>query len=472
VEPDVEPDTLGPAACEGVPSGGEIGAACVSAATCDHAASCLSESQEFFNGERYVDDYQGNCVLYGAGAEGCDPAVITTCPAGSVCLYMGSAMGQEYYGCWDACAPVDTSGNPYDYSCGCRIGYECSLTAGACMSGCSHDRECCERWWDLNGDYSRQPDEVVVKEGCTNTCDNGGLFDDTTPAPEQCTVSFSCVNNGDATNVWSGACEGDAWCPADGRCLDEFWYTDDTTGEPYYPGGICIKDACNYVGRGCTDNAGACADLGTADDPFYACVGTCHFGREITDTDFECRTAEGEEQACVPVDSDFWYTPPSDGSDGWCWPPYNAGGSTVMGGTCTEDSDCVSPYGIGTCLEFTLEMTPFCGVYCSNSSATNMALCGGDIDPDDPDVNTATGACWSGLCWESCPDPTAALGENGCSSVDNACYPTSLFGTYVYVGTGLDVPTGICIPKCTNDAWCADMWGMPMTCNTTTGVCG
>jgi hypothetical protein len=479
VPPDTEPDTFCPAVCQTIPAGGEIGAPCTTAATCDHAADCLAESQEFFNGERYVDSYQGMCALYGPGNEGCDPDVPTTCPAGANCIYFFENMGTEYYGCVDACEPVDTSGNPYDYNCGCRIGYECIVTnhspaQGVCFGGCSHDRECCERWWDENGDYNRQPTEVVVKEGCTNTCDNGGLFDDTTPPPEDCTVSFSCINNGDTSNVWSGPCEGEAWCPPDGRCLDPFNYRDETVTppEPYYPGGVCIKDACNFAGRGCTEYGGACANLGYADDPFYTCVGTCHFGRELTDTDYECRTTAGQEQSCTPVDSDFWYSAPTDGSDGFCLNPYNAGGSKVLGETCADDSECTSPYGIGTCLEFSLAMTPFCGMNCSDSVAVNMALCGGDIDPDDPAVNTATGACWSGICWESCPDPTAALGANGCSSADNACYPTSLFGTYVKVGTGLDVPTGMCIPKCANDAWCSDFWGMPMTCDPTTGVCG
>lgn len=469
---DVEVDLPCPANCWEVPEGGAIGAACVSAATCDHAANCMAESVEFFNGEMYVDDYQGACVLYGAGAEGCDPEIPATCPAGSECIYMGESMGIEYWGCWDACDPVDTSGNPYDYNCGCRVGYDCSITGGVCMGGCSHDRQCCERWWDLNDDYNRQAGEVVVRDGCTNTCDSGGLYDDDSPEPGLCEVSFRCINNGDPANVWSGPCEGDAWCPPDGRCLDGFHYTDDE-GNPYFPGGACLKDVCNYVGRGCSTHGGACADLGTADDPFYACVGTCHFGREITADDYECRTTEGEEQVCSPVNADFWYTPPADGSDGFCWPPYVFEGTDPLplGSACTEDEDCVSPFGLANCVDFSLTMTPFCALSCSNSAAEGMALCGGDIDPADPDNDMAAGACWSGICWESCPDSTAALGENGCSSIDNACYPAGTF-TGVTIGTDLDMPDGICIPKCVDDAWCADMWGMPMTCNPTTGVCG
>jgi len=368
-----------PVACQEIPEGGEIGAACVSDATCDHAASCLAETVEFYSGEIYVGSYGGQCVLYGAGAEGCDPAVPTTCLAGSRCIFMGTSMGMDYHGCWDACEPTDTSGNPYEYSCGCRIGYACSLTQGVCMSGCSHDRECCERWWDLNSDFSRQPGEVAVREGCTNHCDNGGLFDDTTPEPEHCVFSFACINNGDTSNYWGGPCEGDAWCPPDGLCLDEFHYVDPLTGESYYPGGYCTKYACEIMGRGCSDYDGACANLGSMDDPTYACVGTCHFGRTLDDPAYECRNLPGQEQACVPVEPDFWLSPPPAGEDGYCWPGNFPGGDQTLGGACRSDASCRSPFGLGICLDFgsTVAMTPFCSIMCSSRAASDHSLCGG-----------------------------------------------------------------------------------------------
>jgi len=466
-DPDIPPTC--PPTCMDIPSRGEIGAACVSSATCDHAASCLAEGVEFFTGEMYVENYQGQCILYGSGVDGCDPALPTTCPSGSRCIFLGTIMGLDYYGCWDACEPVDPSGNPYDFSCGCRIGYACTITEGVCMDGCSNDRECCERWWDVSGDHSRQPDEVALLEGCTNVCDNGGLFDDTTPEPPLCTASFACINNGDPRNHWGGPCEGDAWCPPDGLCLDEFHYPDPWTGEPYYPGGYCIKNACQYVGRGCSEHGGACANLGSMDYPNYACVGACHFGRTLDDPAYECRNAAGQEQACVPIESDFWLSPPPAGEDGYCWPGNFPGGSQPLGGSCRSDETCQSPFGLGLCLEFSgVTMTPFCSVKCSRRSARDYSLCGGG-DAE----GTAQGGCFSGICWDACPDPTASLGSNGCAQPnDLACYPTSLFGTYVDVGEGLEVPEGICIPRCRDDAWCEAMWGMPMTCNTSTGVCG
>lgn len=471
------PELPCPAACQQVPTGGQIGAPCVSSATCDNGATCIPQSEESFGGRTYTDFYKGACILYGPDPTGCDPEVPTSCPDGSVCEYMGEYMGQTYHGCWDSCIPADTSRNLYDYNCGCRPGYACDITAAVCFPGCSNNNECCERWWDLNGDGNRQPDEVVAKEGCTNTCDDGGLFSG--GSETLCSATFNCINNGDPTNHIGGPCEGDAWCPADGRCLDAFRYSDDPA-DPTFPGGYCIKDGCNYVGRGCTDQGGACADLGSADDHFYTCVQPCHFGRHITDDNYECRKTSGQEYACFPqipsyTGYNFWYTAPADGSDGWCWPGnFHPTGTGDLGDSCTKDEDCAfaSEFGIGFCAQFSsIPMSPFCSAQCNDTVARNMAICGGDIAPDDPANNTAKGACFSGLCWEGCDQPGAALGSNGCSLPDNACYPASMFSTSLVVGNGLTAPQGICIPKCINDTWCSNMWSIATTCNTTSGVC-
>ena len=341
------------------------------------------------------------------------------------------------------------------------MGYACSLTYNVCMDGCSNDRFCCERWWDYNSDYARAGGEVVVKEGCTNVCDHGGLYDEPPRDPGPCVATFDCINNGDPSSTWGGPCEGDAWCPADGRCMDEFHYD--------MPCGYCMKDGCNYVGRGCSEFGGACANLGYSTDPYYACVSTCHFGKTLGDPDYECGGLPGCEQACVPVDSSFWHTPPADGSDGYCWPGNFPGGEVRIGGPCVEDDSCDSPYGLGACMTWPgLVMEPFCSAQCSGDASIDFALCGGDDG-----TGTAEGACWSGICWEACDSPDGDLGANGCIHPEAmACYDVSLFTTYLTVGDELDKPPGICIPACTDSAWCADFYGMPMTCNTDTGVCG
>ena len=457
--PDLTPPC--PPQCLTIPVDGEIGSGCVTPAQCDFGAMCYTEDIEFYSGEMYVNNPGGQCMIIGAGTEGCDPDVPATCPTGSHCIYAGSSLGQDYYGCFDACEPVDTSGRMYEFNCGCAVGYACSLTAGVCMSGCSNHRFCCERWWDLNGDYTRGDGEVVVKEGCTNVCDNGGLYDEPPRDPGPCAVTFDCINNGDPTNTWGGPCEGDAWCPADGRCMDEF--------HSAMPCGYCMKEACNYVGRGCSEFGGACANLGYSTDPTYACVSTCRFGKTLDDPDYACGGLPGCEQACVPVDTDFWHTPPAGGDNGYCWPGNFPGGEVRIGGPCAGDDDCDSPFGLGTCMTWpSIDMTPFCSATCNVTASEDYALCGGDDG-----TGTAEGGCWSSICWEGCDNPDGALGSNGCTqSTAMACYDESLFGTYLTVDDGLETPDGICIPACTGSAWCADFFGMPMNCDTDTGVCG
>lgn len=463
-EPDLSPPC--PPECLTIPEDGEIGAACVTPADCEYGAMCYSESVEFFQGEMYVSGYGGQCLLIGAESEGCDPMVPATCPSGSLCVFSGSSMGVDYYGCFDACEPMDPFWEPYDYNCGCREGYRCD--AGICVDGCSNDRECCEIWRDLNGDYARQVDEVIVKEDCTNVCDNGGLYDEPPEHPGLCAVSFDCINYGDPSTRCGDPCEGDAWCPPGGRCLDEFHYG--------IPCGYCTIDDCNLVGHGCEECGGLCLNLGYPDDPDYICVPTCHFGKMPGDPDYECRTAPpGCEHACWPIEDSMWHTPPDDGSDGYCWIGNFPGGDSPIGSACEEDEECVSPFGLGTCWNFTayVPMAPFCSAACHETASEEYAICGHDLYPDDPEDNTATGACWSHYCWEGCDNPDGPLGSNGCTQSEAmACYETFLFGSYITAGDGLDVPPGICVPACMDNAWCADFFGMPMSCNTETGVCG
>ena len=305
--------------CQRAPEAEEIGAACLVDETCGYGATCYTDDFEFFMGEMYINNPGGQCLIMGPGSSGCDLNKPSTCPIGATCVYVGSYGGEAYYGCLDACRAVDSADNVYAFNCGCRVGYQCDLVHHVCKSGCNHDRECCERWWDLNGDLLRSEDEVVVKKDCSNVCDNGGLYDDPPYDPGLCAVSFACINDGDFTNEWGGPCEGDAWCPPNGRCLDAFHHD--------IPCGICIKEACHYVGRGCEEFGGACANLGSEPHPYFACVKPCHTGRTADDPDFECRAGRGCEQACVPLGSRSWHETPGDGSDGYCWSADFPGGS-------------------------------------------------------------------------------------------------------------------------------------------------
>ncbi|MBW2261882.1 MAG: hypothetical protein JRG91_07910, partial [Deltaproteobacteria bacterium] len=190
--PDSSPCTEPPPCPEG-PVDGIMGRACYGDGACDEVpgARCRAEVAEFFDGEEYRTNPGGSCVLYTAGDLACDPVDDSGCPPGSHCLATGYRTGSEWFMCMDACTPADSSGDLYDWACGCREGYECNLSRGLCLSGCSNDRECCETWTDLNGNYRREAEEVVRYSECSNYCDG----DD----PEEvadCRASYSCINLG------------------------------------------------------------------------------------------------------------------------------------------------------------------------------------------------------------------------------------------------------------------------------------
>jgi hypothetical protein len=452
-----------PESCAVVPTGGDIGAPCVHGGDCNFGASCWVEQAEFYNGEIYITNSYGACVLYGVGVEGCDPDIPATCPSGSRCIFLGSGVGGDYYGCLDECAPLDSSMTPYDCNCGCREGYECLLGERICLSGCFNDRECCEIWWDLDGDFSRSSDEVEEVEGCTNVCDDepAGLLQ----------ATYRCINHGDPTNRWSGPCRGDPHCPPDGRCLDEFHYGSGTGG-PLFPGGICIKDYCDVVGRGCSEYGGGCVNIGTWADPYPTCLGLCHVGLEPTDPGYECRTTPGQEHACFPAPPERWSSPPGCGYDGYCFTGNFPGGSRDMGDQCVNDSECPSALGLGFCYQISGAPTPgFCSAYCNQRLAECNEICGGNDA-----AGFASGAClyhsyYGGVCLEACSAPEAPPGSNDCSISSMACYPSSMLSDSLTHSLAALMPPGVCIPGCSDDDWCLAFWGMTLHCDTTSGVC-
>ena len=221
--------------------------------------------------------------------------------------------------------------------------------------------------------------------------------------------------------------------------------------------------------------AAVCANRGSPDDLFYTCVIPCEAGTEPDDAGYPCRdvgtagVADAGDYACNPVFSaDYWFDSTDD--TGFCWSGNFGSGATALGGACLEDNECWSPAGLGNCVSLSETPPLFCAASC-NDALGQAGFCGG---PEGGVTGEpATGVCFSGLCWESCENANAPLGatSTGCTLDNMACYPTSMFGTYVYVGTDSTVPAGLCFTPCTNNLWCADMWSIPTTCNVATGVC-
>jgi hypothetical protein len=462
--PDAEPDSpvcTAPPPCPEGPADGVLGKACLGDGACDEVedAFCNGEVEELYDGEIYVRNPRGSCMLYTAGAGACDPVDDTGCPPGSRCLETGyTAMGGDWFVCMDACTPADTSGEPYGWACGCREGYACDLNSRVCMSGCSNDRECCETWIDANGNFHRELGEVTLWSGCSNWCDG----DD----PEErldCKASYECVNAGTPGSRFGDPCRHDHECPVDGTCWS---WLDPETGLEYPPGGYCTRMGCHLAGRGCGDSGGACLNSGTLEAPAGICIGPCHAGVDPGDPAYACRTTPGQEQACFPVSSWAWIGgPPAGGEDGYCFPGNFPGGPGAVGADCEDEADCASPLGLGECA--TWWTVPFCTIRCNETLAVERAICG-----PAGTGGVAEGICGWNTCWPGCGSPGAPLGSNGCARIDLACAPLSRFESETHVADGATRPTGFCMPRCESSAWCESLFGPGSACDTVSGVCG
>jgi hypothetical protein len=413
---------------------------------------------DLYEGEVYVENPGGTCMGVTAGASACNPEDDEGCPPGSHCLPTGyEGMGGEWNYCIDACMPADTSGEPYDWACGCRMGYHCDWNYRMCFSGCANDRECCETWLDGNRNGHREADEVTFWPECTSWCDG-----DDDEEKGDCMASYSCVNPGTPGATFGGPCEHDSHCPVDSIC----WAWPDEEGVIYPPGGYCTRQGCQYAGRGCEDAGGACMNSGSLENPAGICMRPCHVGRNITDPDYECRTTPGQEQACFPVSFWAWIGgAPSGGEDGYCFPGNFGSGTGALGADCSGAGDCASPYGLGECLEWFGDV-PFCSIRCSETLAVDEAICGG--------IGTggvADGLCGWNMCWSGCDSPGAAPGANGCDRSDFACAPLSLFDSTTWVAAGASRPPGFCLPACDSDSFCESIFGPGASCDTGSGVC-
>lgn len=470
-EADVPVDPCGATSCPNDPVDGPIGTPCLDNPDCMAGLTCFEESVDPFSGEEYIDNPGGYCVVSGYGSAGCDPDVPSSCPNGSKCLYFGEnpTTGEAAYGCLDRCSAASSSGVPWTNNCDCRDGYECEISLEVCISGCNpeNERECCEIWHDGEGgagDGARQRGEVTLlgPDRCTNTCD-------------PCT--YRCVNNGcPGGDCHIGdPCEHDADCPADSYCISEFRACDNPEEFCYFPGGACFKARCDLEGRECPTGSG-CTNLGSEDDPYIICVKPCEVGTQPGDEGFACRNTgdpgpDPGDYACLPL-----FDPDADWLDGttatgFCYYAGNfPGGTTLLGGECTQNSDCNSPFGLGACVDFLDTPPKFCTVYC-NQPAAEAGAC----ETDDV-VGTASGVCWSGVCFEACDHPNAPLGaaNTGCTLDSMGCWPANPFieAGAAYVHTGETAPQGFCFPGCTSDAWCDELFGRSgINCDEATGVC-
>lgn len=433
------------AECPNDPPDSPIGEPCLEDTDCLSGLTCWPESVEVWDGETYTYWAGGYCASMGVGSAACSPDDPTSCPTGSTCIPFGDWMGLEYYGCMDLCSTASYDGVPWRDNCDCRDGYACDLTSGLCLSGCSNDRECCEIWIDANENGRRNAGEVTLLDAsrCLDTCDP---------------CSFTCTQHGcpGGDCAIGGPCEHDSDCPALATCWTESWGI---------PGGLCVLSRCDLVGRECPAGSG-CANLGSIYEPYFTCMVPCVSGTRPGDEGYPCRDVAPAgpspgDQACMPHDPSAWFD--GTGADGYCYPGNFPGGDRPFGATCTEDSECRSPAGLGLCATW---LGPgFCAAMCDERTA-RAGIC--EIDPAAP---AATGVCFLSVCLETCDVPDGPRGANGCDNPTMACYAGVGLSGYLWVAEGRDPAPGFCYPACDTDRFCERLWGAGSVCDTRSGVC-
>ena len=433
------------AECANDPPDNPIGTPCLDDADCESGLTCWPESTVLWDGLAYVTWTGGYCTWTGTGDAGCNPYDPASCPDGSTCLEFGQWMGLRYTGCIDRCSAASYDGVPWNDNCDCRNGYACELASELCLSGCSHDRECCELWIDANENWRRNVGEVTLLDAsrCLDTCD-------------PCT--FACTRRGcpGGDCAIGDPCEHDADCPPQATCWTEQYGP---------PGGMCLLQRCDLVGRECPSGSG-CANLGSILEPYFICMVPCEAGSAPGDPGYACRDVEpagpsAGDHACMPSDASAWFD--GTGSSGYCSAGNFPGGDLPFGAMCTADEECMSPDGLGLCATW---LGPgFCSAMCNEQTARE-GVC--EIDPSAP---TATGACFSRVCLETCETPGGLLGGSGCGSPTMACYDATGIGAYLWVAEGRDPPAGYCYPACGSDRFCSEIWGAGYVCDLPSGVC-
>ncbi len=431
---DAAEDGPPPPAC---PPEGPVGAACASDTDCTGGTTCLLEDAETYEDVTYVEWSAGYCVD-ASWTLGCDPRDPGACPVGAACVQLGAILCEDRWACMDACVPSDASGVPYAFNACCRAGYRCDPWTSACVPGCWSDRECCERWTDLDGDNDREVGEVERASGCERTCDAGTL---------------SCGGPGSGT--FASQCGLDADCPEDATCIPEDCSSPLGGG---FPGGLCVLPGCDLEGVDCAAGGGVCVRPGT--DPLDpVCLAACATGTAPGDPGHACRSG----YACVPAcDGEFVGTAPPGGEDGTCLPAAGTTGDSALYDTCASDGDCDSRLGLGLCVDGR------CTASCNASLAADHDLCGAPASAGDP----APGACFACRCRKGCADPEAALSDDAClSGGDLACYDLAGLFEEPSFSSAASAPPGLCFSACTSTGDCEALWGIPYACDAVTGRC-
>jgi len=347
---------------------------------------------------------------------GCDPDVEDSCGGldCAVCLSAGSdTMGTEYSLCAQSCVPTLADNGV------CRDGYECSTTSAGCLSGCGSDDECRVYRKDTNDNG------IIDPYDATTNPTGDALVYDATPNGTCNMMTYGCEHDGGGGEAGDN-CTDDTECEANGDCI-----ADDSADTGGWDGGYCTKFGCDLAGNDCA-GAGKCQERGLG---IALCVKACQVSNIETPSDVYSANAD-----CGGGYSCFWDgTSGNTAGNGGCVPGnYNdirEGDDTGQTGeTCTDETDCNSPYGAGQCRDF--GAGNHCTLFDCGAPGVEPGVCG----------TNGTCASVSGsdttLCAKVCTAAEDCLDGNG-------CWDTSMAG--ITPGTPGQL---ICFPGCLEDSNC------------------
>ena len=361
-----------------------VGTACTSNADCFGGRICIPE----LNLSSNPDDLRGGGVtdaLFsggycssgrpGPGVSVCDPAA-DDCGACSSCLSVNKT-GAPIYACLQDC-----SVNVFDNG-GCRPGYQCDPVTAACIEGCTTNAQC---------------NRVRLADGSVTTIVDGTGV---------CNTATSRCEHMQAPGSHTGdACPDDFSCPTNQQCV---FAIDGASSSVSWPGGYCSRTACEVTGFSCPGDAvctGRSPGL-TLDQP--RCLHPCTFMGEsgnatlrvgVNGHGVECRAG----YSCSWDGTSIVGTP----SSGSCQPGnYNAVASANYGASCTNDSQCYSPYGLGRC--FGEPGAPhFCTLLDCTIQETVGTACGSNVCAPISSDGRIEG------CVKSCTSATDCNANQGC----------------------------------------------------------
>jgi hypothetical protein len=295
---------------------------------------------------------------------------------------------------------------------GCRDGYTCDVDTRVCVDACQNDNQC-----NLDGELEVDPAGQWTCNMTTGRCELEGT--DGASAGDTCEQDTDCMDNG--------------------TCL-----TGDTI-----PDGFCTRIGCNAPGFECGE--GETCSVNGLGGPSW-CLPQCEVGAEDTAD----QLGEGGSGAGCEAGEACTWDGITMGPNGGCFQGnYNAVDTPNIGVACTDDSDCFSPFGYGTCFQPADEALN--GVCVMNNCVPEQAsqiLPGIDTDYTicDPAANQlCVGTSpTSTICLQGCDMPSECAEGHAChtdilSSGDGVCWPTCTSDDHCS-GSCLQADGEACVP--------------------------